>query len=84
MKLLDAKLDKKFEQKLTPLSDTIAQMKEKVEEVMKHIQFVSAKFDEINVNIAAVSEENKILKTTVRVLEASAICYLRTKRTAAV
>ena len=37
LKLLDAKLDEKFEQKLTPLSDRIAQMKEKVEEAMKHI-----------------------------------------------
>ena len=69
--MLDAKLDEKFEQKLTPLSDTISQIKEKVEEAMKHIQFVNAKFDEISVNIAAVSKENKILKTTVRAMEAS-------------
>ena len=72
LKLLDENLDEKFEQKLTPHSNTITQLKEKkVEKAMEHIQFMNAKFDEINETISTISQENKFLKTIVSTLEPS-------------
>ena len=38
---------------------------------MNHIQFVNTKFNNITKNMDALAEENKVLKNTVRSLEAS-------------
>jgi hypothetical protein len=37
IKILDEKLEEKFEQKITPLSQTIVDLKSKVEDVVEHI-----------------------------------------------
>ena len=71
MRLLDKKLEEKFNEKLAPLSGTIIELRDKVEDVMNHIQFVNAKFDDITKNMDALAEENKVLKNTLRSLEAS-------------
>ena len=37
IKILDENLEEKFEQKITPLNQTIVDLKSKVEEVVEHI-----------------------------------------------
>jgi hypothetical protein len=37
IKILNEKLEEKFEQKITPLSQTIVDLKSKVEDVVEHI-----------------------------------------------
>ena len=47
IKILDEKLEGKFEQKITPLNQTIVDLKSKVEDVVEHITFINAKYDKL-------------------------------------
>lgn len=78
IKILDEKLEEKFEQKITPLSQTIVDLKSKVEDVVEHITFLNAKYDELYLKLEAsekenksIMEENKILKMSIQQLEHS-------------
>jgi regulator of replication initiation timing len=78
IKILDEKLEEKFEQKITPLSQTIVDLKSKVEDVVEHITFINAKYDELYLKLEAsekenksIMEENKILKMSIQQLERS-------------
>ncbi|CAB4040341.1 Hypothetical predicted protein [Paramuricea clavata] len=76
--ILNEKLEEKFEQKITPLSQTIVDLKSKVEDVVEHITFINAKYDELYLKLEAsekenksIMEENKILKMSIQQLEHS-------------
>ena len=76
IKILDDKLEEKFDKKITPLSHAIVDLKSKVENVMENITFLNAKYDELYLKYEAsqkesklISEENKILKKSIQHLE---------------
>ena len=47
IKILNEKLEKKFEQKIIPLNQTIVDLKSKVKDVVEHITFINAKYNEL-------------------------------------
>lgn len=77
-------LDEKLEQKLGPLNSTITELKKSVEAAMNHVEFVNAKYDEMqkmmessNDERKALQDENKILKATIRSIESSLASVIR-------
>ena len=73
IKILDEKLEEKFEQKITHLNQTIVDLKSKIAEVVEHITFINAKYDELYLEFEAsekenksIIEENKIFKMSIQ------------------
>lgn len=73
---LSAMLEEKLEEKLSPLSTTVAELRKSLDEVIKHMKIVDAKYDEFLNQMKTAEEErkalrteNKILKSTVQAME---------------
>lgn len=73
---LSAILEEKLEEKLSPLSTTVAELRKSLDEVIKHMKIVDAKYDEFLNQMKTAEEErkalcteNKILKSTVQAME---------------
>lgn len=73
---LSAVLDEKLEEKLSPLSSTVAELRKSLDDVIKHVKFVDAKYDEFLNRMKTAEEErkalwteNKILKSAVQTME---------------
>ena len=69
-------LDEKLEEKLVPLNQTVMELREAVDEVVKHSKFIDDRYDELFRQIKTSNEEskallleNKVLKKTLQELE---------------
>ena len=69
IKILDDKLEEKFEQKITPLSDAIVDLKSKVENVMENLTFLNAKYDELYLKYEALQKESKLISEEKKILK---------------
>ena len=77
IQILDSKLQEKFELNLSPLNETIIELKTKVDEAMEHVIFVNAKYDELLDRVERLEkkkllqDENKVLKSSIQQLDQS-------------
>ena len=71
IQILDSKLQEKFELNLSPLNDTIIELKTKVDEAMEHVIFVNAKYDELLDRVERLEEEKELLQDENKVLKSS-------------
>jgi hypothetical protein len=78
IRILDEKLEEKFEQNFSPLNSTILELKAKVEDGMEHVIFVNAKYDELLERVdkmekekELIEDENKVLKNCIQQLDQS-------------